>query len=52
MLLAAGLTFIIVAGVFTLALCKAAGMADEKERQWVEHRKKEEHEVYNDRKRS
>lgn len=42
MLLAAVLTIYIVALVFVLALCKAAGQASEKERQWIEQRKLEE----------
>jgi hypothetical protein len=45
-MLAALLTIYIVALVFTLALCRAAGQADEKERQWIEQRRKEEKELW------
>lgn len=44
MLKAAGIVFIIVILVFTYAMCKAAGEADEKERKWIDQRKKEEKE--------
>lgn len=46
MLLAAGLTIVIVCIVGTLALCKAAGQADEKQDNWIKERKKEEKQGY------
>lgn len=46
MLVAAVITIYIVFFIISLALCKAAGEADEKQKQWIEQREKEEQEAY------